>query len=182
MAGILGLEVQDRRVDASPIRQTAQPAASDSPTLGVFVNLDDVTSTIPMATRAGLTVEVMERGRARVRVPFEGNGNHFGTMYAGGPFLASEIVGGVLIVGTYGLDEFFPLLTGLDMRWTAVATTDVTVEVTMSTDRIEELADEARDAGKARFTLDTEVLDTNGAVVATGIGHYQLRTLGNIPS
>lgn len=146
------------------------------------MNASDIVGMIPMAARAGLTIEVMERGRARVRVPFDGNGNHFGAMYAGGPFLAAEMVGGILVVGTYGLEEFFPLLTGLDLRFTAVATTDVTVTATMSEDEIDDLAAVTRDNGKARFTLETQVLDEAGQVVATGVGHYQLRTMGNLPA
>ena len=149
------------------------------------MELEDVQAgieVIPMAARAGLVVEVVEHGRARVRVPFDGNGNHFGTMYAGGPFLAAEILGGVLCLGTFDVARFFPLLTGIDLRFTAVATTDVTAEVAIDDDEAARIRDEAATTGKSRFDLDVEVRDTHGNVVATVTGHYQLRRSDNVPT
>lgn len=146
------------------------------------IDPQDAVDTIAMASRAGLTVEAMSRGHAKVRVPFEGNGNHFGTMYAGGPFLAAEILGGILCMGSFDVTRFFPLVTGMDLRFTAVATTDVTVEVTVPEDELVRIETEAGETGRAKFQLATEVKDLHGNVVATNTGHYQLRTLDNVPT
>ena len=54
---------------------------------------DHLTSLIPAVGRMGLRVVDVAPGRAATEVPFEGNGNHVGTMYAGVLYSVAEVLG-----------------------------------------------------------------------------------------
>ena len=47
----------------------------------------------------------------------------------------------------------------------------------LAADDLERLPGEALANGKANFTLEAEIVDASGTVVATTIGQYQLRRL-----
>ena len=50
--------------------------------------------TIPAAHKLGIKAVEARRGFAAATVPLEGNGNHFGVVYAGVEFTVAEILGG----------------------------------------------------------------------------------------
>ena len=52
--------------------------------------------TIPPAHKMGIKAVEARRGYAAASVPLEGNGNHFGVMYAGVQFTVAEILGGII--------------------------------------------------------------------------------------
>ena len=76
-------------VIAEPIRCAAMTAAGEADQLVDMIN-GAMESTIPMAHKIGLRVVEAGRGHAAVTVPVEGNGNHFGVVYAGAQFVAAE--------------------------------------------------------------------------------------------
>ncbi|MGA8328239.1 MAG: thioesterase, partial [Mycobacterium sp.] len=57
---------------------------------------DALGSTIPTAHNMGVRVVEARRGFAATTVPVEGNGNHFGVIYAGVQFTVAEILGGII--------------------------------------------------------------------------------------
>ena len=58
-------------------------------------------STIPTAQQMGVRVVDARRGYAAATVPLEGNGNHFGVIYAGVQFTVAEILGGIIALSTF---------------------------------------------------------------------------------
>ena len=110
-----------------------------------------IATTIPIAHKMGLKVVEARPGFAATTVPAEGNGNHFGVIYAGVLFTVAEILGGIIPLITFDTTKYFPLV------------------------RIEA---EAAQRGKADFTLEAVVTDADGKTVATTRGLYQLRALG----
>ncbi|UGT41424.1 DUF4442 domain-containing protein [Nocardia yamanashiensis] len=134
--------------------------------------------TIPIAHKMGVEALEVRPGYAANRVPIEGNGNHFGVMYAGVLFTVAEILGGGIAIATFDTAKYFPLVKDLQIFFKKPASTDVTAVAELSDEEIARIAAEADEKGKADFTLKATVTDANGVVVAETVGLYQLRAHG----
>ncbi|WP_454195841.1 PaaI family thioesterase [Nocardia sp. Marseille-Q1738] len=134
--------------------------------------------TIPIAHKMGVQAVEVRRGFAATSVPAEGNGNHFGVMYAGVLFTVAEILGGAIAIATFDTAAFYPLVKDLHIFFRKPAKTDVRAEATLSEDEIARITAEASANGKADFTLRAVVTDADGVVVAETEGLYQLRAHG----
>lgn len=131
---------------------------------------------IAFVARSGLKVETLERGRVICMMPFEGNGNHIGTMYAGALFTCAEIPGGALFLSSFDTQKCFPVVKSLDLKFLKPATSDLRVEVTLSEDEIARINTDLAAHGKAEFILEGDLTDAQGVVVAHSHGVYQLRS------
>lgn len=136
-------------------------------------------STIPTARNMGVRVVEARRGFAAATVPVEGNGNHFGVIYAGVLFTVAEVLGGIIPLITFDRSKYFPLVKNLDIQFVAMAKSDVRAEATLDDQTIARVEAEAAERGKADFTLEAVVTDADGQTVATTRGLYQLRALRN---
>ncbi len=123
----------------------------------------------------GLKILALAPGEVKLMLPKKGNENHLGTVFAGALFTLAEVPGGVLAYTTFDAARFYPVVKEMNIKFVRPATTDVTVESVMSQAESDRLAQEAEETGKASFTLDGEILDANGKVVAKTQGFYQLR-------
>ena len=123
----------------------------------------------------GLRVLDIEKGRVRLMLPFRGNENHVGTVWAGALFTLAEVPGGILVYSAFDPERFYPVVKEMTIRYLKPATTDVTVEISMGDGEISRLEETAVEKGKADFTLDLDVTDARGNVVAQTRGLYQLR-------
>lgn len=132
---------------------------------------------IPALGTMGVEAVELRRGFAASSVPIEGNANHFGAMYAGILFSAAEVLGGFLAASTFDSSKYFPLVKDLQIAFKRPATTDVRAEASLDDATIEKATADAESTGKAEFVIDAVVTDTNGVVVATTHGIYQLRKL-----
>ena len=135
-------------------------------------------STIPIAHKMGVQVVEARRGFAATTVPAEGNGNHFGVMYAGVLFTVAEVLGGIIPLITFDTTKYFPLVKSLDIKFVAMANSDVRAQASLDDETIARVEAEAADRGKADFTLEAVVTDADGQTVATTTGLYQLRAHG----
>jgi acyl-coenzyme A thioesterase PaaI-like protein len=135
--------------------------------------------TIPPAAKMGITVLEARRGYAAASVPVEGNGNHFGVVYAGVQFTVAELLGGVIALASFDAAKYFPLVKKVDVEFVGMARTDLRAEASLTDAELARIAAEAAERGKADFTLDAEVKDEAGQTVATTHGLYQLRAHGN---
>lgn len=133
---------------------------------------------IPPAAKMDITVLEARRGHAAARVPLEGNGNHFGVVYAGVQFTVAEILGGVIALASFDAAKYFPLVKKVDIEFVGMARTDLRAEATLPDEEIDRIAAEAAERGKADFTLDAVVTDDAGQTVAVTHGLYQLRAHG----
>ena len=134
--------------------------------------------TIPIAHKMGVTALDVRPGFAATTVPIEGNGNHFGVMYAGVLFTVAEILGGAIPIATFDNAKFYPLVKNLQIFFERPAKTDVRAEASLSEEEIARISAEADANGKAEFELVAVVRDTEGTVVARTSGRYQLRAHG----
>jgi thioesterase domain-containing protein len=134
-------------------------------------------STIPIAHKMGVKVVEARPGFAATSDPAEGNGNHFGVIYAGVLFTVAEVLGGIIPLITFDRSKYFPLVKNLDIQFVAMAKSDVRAEATLDDQTIARVEAEAAERGKADFTLEAVVTDADGQTVATTRGLYQLRAL-----
>jgi acyl-coenzyme A thioesterase PaaI-like protein len=132
-------------------------------------------TTIPIAEQMGVKVLEARRGFAAASVPAEGNGNHFGVIYAGVQFTVAEILGGIIALSSFDASKYFPLVKNLDIAFVGMATTALRAEAKMDDETIARVETEAAAQGKSDYTLEAVVTDAAGVVVATTRGLYQLR-------
>ncbi|MGO4444482.1 YiiD C-terminal domain-containing protein [Mycobacterium sp. 2YAF39] len=135
-------------------------------------------TTIPAAHKMGIKAVEARRGYAAATVPAEGNGNHFGVVYAGVEFTVAEILGGIIAIASFDAAEYYPLVKKLDIEFTAAARSDLRAEASLSEDELARIETEAAEKGKADFVLDAVVRDEAGQTVAVTHGLYQLRAHG----
>ena len=131
-------------------------------------------ATIPAVGRLGIEVDAARDGEVRLRIPLEGNTNHFKTMYAGALFAVVELVGGLIPLSVVG-PAYTPIVTDIRVTFLAAAKTDVTVHARMDPARVRALAETATAEGLAHFVMDVEGKDADGRTVVTFQGDYQLR-------
>jgi acyl-coenzyme A thioesterase PaaI-like protein len=131
--------------------------------------------TIPVAYRMGIRIVEVGRGHAAATVPFEGNGNHFGVMYAGVEFTVAEVLGGVIGLSTFDTAKYFPLVKNIDIAFVGMGRSELRASARLDDAAIARIEAEAAERGKADFTLEAVVTDADGQTVATTNGLYQLR-------
>lgn len=130
---------------------------------------------IPFVRRTGVRVVALRKGRVVCHMPLKGNVNHIGTMYAGALFTLAEFAGGPLMLGTFGMQRFVPIVTALDMEFVKVAKEDVYVELELTSEEIERIEAEALTHGKSDFVLESELTSESGDVLARSRATYQMR-------
>ena len=130
--------------------------------------------------RSGIQALELKPRYIKLRMPLAGNENHFGSMYAGALFTLAEIPGGALYLTTFDVSRYYPVVKEMNIRFRRPAATDITVELSITADRVAAIQNEASENGKADYPLETELKDTDGTVVAIGKGIYQLRPMAEI--
>ena len=131
---------------------------------------------IKFVANSGLRVVELRRGYVKCLMPFAGNGNHIGTMYAGALFTLAEIPGGALFLSSFDASKFYPIVKELDLRFLKPAKGDVTVEIAPDDIHIASLSAQAAEKGKAEFILEGQLKAADGSIVAESRGVYQIRS------
>lgn len=134
-------------------------------------------SGIKFVANSGLRVVELRRGYIRCEMPFAGNGNHIGTMYAGALFTLAEIPGGGLFLSSFDAQRYFPIVKELTMRFLKPGKGDISIELSIDEARIAALTAEAEAQGKAEFVLEGELKAADGSIVASSRGVYQIRSI-----
>jgi thioesterase domain-containing protein len=139
-----------------------------------FAN-DQLASSIPLMRTLGVRLVDVRRGHVAAEIPFEGNGNHVGTMYAGALFSVCEVLGGVICTATFDASRYAPVVRGAEIRYLRPATTPVRATASLDEATVVRIAGEVDEKGKADFVLDVLATASDGTVVATMRGDYQVR-------
>jgi acyl-coenzyme A thioesterase PaaI-like protein len=133
---------------------------------------------IPRAHQMGVEFVELRPGFVRARVPFEGNGNHFGVVYAGVTFTVAEVLGGAIHFATFDVTTHYPLVKSLTIDFLAPGTGPLSASAALSADEIDRIKAAATPDAKVPFVLEAEVVGADGTVVARTRGDYQLRPFG----
>lgn len=132
----------------------------------------------PFVERTGFEVVELRPGHCRARMPLAPNVNHIGTMYAGALYTLAELPGGAMALATFDASRFYPVVKEMHIRFQALARTDVEVVVSLDDDEIARIRTEAEERGKADWSWECRLTDTDGTVVTVTENHYQLRAHG----
>jgi len=133
---------------------------------------------IPVAHRMGITFTVADPGHVEATVPFEGNGNHFGVVYAGVIFSVAEVLGGGIHFATFDATTHYPLVRRLEIDFVAPGSSDLRAVARMTPEEVARVRAEAAPDAKVPFVFETEVYGADGTLVARTRGDYQLRPHG----
>ncbi|MGN6606852.1 MAG: PaaI family thioesterase [Jatrophihabitans sp.] len=133
---------------------------------------------IPVAYNMGVRFTALRRGYAESSVPFEGNGNHFGVLYAGVIFTVAEVLGGGLHMSTFDASTHYPLVRSMTIDFLKPGKTDLTARVSLDEAEIARLEQESAGGNKANFELVAEIVDASGEVIGRTRGDYQMRPYG----
>ena len=134
---------------------------------------------IPVAHAMGVRFTALRRGYAETSVPFEGNGNHFGVMYAGVLFTVAEVLGGGLHLATFDASTHYPLVKSLTIDFLKPGRTAITARTSLTEEQIAALEEQSSGGRKANYELVAELVDESGEVVARTRGDYQMRPFGS---
>ena len=134
---------------------------------------------IPRAHQMGVRFTEMRPGFVRADVPFEGNGNHFGVMYAGVIFTVAEVLGGAMHLATFDVSTHYPLVKGMSIEFLAPGRGALSASATLSQELIDQVKAASADGSKAPFVMTAEVVAEDGTLVARTSGDYQIRPYGS---
>src|SRR4051812_798326 len=152
----------------------AGPAADDA----VVMMNAALKQLIPVAADMGVTFTDMRPGFVRAEVPFEGNGNHFGVIYAGVVFTVAEVLGGAIHFASFDASTHYPVVRGVQIDFLAPGRSRLTATASLSDEEVARIRADAVPGAKVPFVLDAEVVGEDGTVVARPHGDYQLRPFG----
>lgn len=130
---------------------------------------------IPFVRRTGVRITALDAGRVVCRMPLKGNVNHIGTMYAGALFTLAEFPGGPLMLATFGLRRYVPIVTSLDLEFVKAAKTDISIELRLLPLEAERIEAATLAEGEAAFVLEGELKNTAEEVVARSKARYLMR-------
>ncbi|MGB2246744.1 MAG: YiiD C-terminal domain-containing protein [Alcanivorax sediminis] len=134
--------------------------------------------TFPFVERCEVQTLDVDRGYCKMLMPFKPNINHVGIMYAGALYTIAELPGGTIYLASFDTRKFYPIVKDMSIRFRRPATTDVTVEITLSEEEIQRIERTTEEVGKCDFEWDVELKDANGEVVAISHNVYQMRKIG----
>jgi acyl-coenzyme A thioesterase PaaI-like protein len=150
-------------------------AAADDPLAMMNTALEQL---IPRAHQMGVEFVELRPGFVRARVPFEGNGNHFGVMYAGVTFTLAEVLGGAIHFATFDVSTHYPLVKSLTIDFLAGGKGPLSASASLTDEEVARIKAAAAPGVKVPFVLEAEVVGEDGELVARTRGDYQLRPYG----
>ncbi len=127
--------------------------------------------------RTGLEIVALKDRYAKFKMPLQGNTNHIGVMYAGSLFTLGEFTGGIVPAVSFDIEKYFPIVKAINIKFLAMATTDVYLECELSSSDVKRIEAETDENGKADFDLELELKDETGTVVTLVNGTWQLRKI-----
>jgi len=130
---------------------------------------------IPIVQKMGVKVLEFSERYAKLMLPFDGNMNHIGIIYAGSLMTLGEMSGGAIFRATFDEKKYYPIVKDVAAQFKRMAKTDVTLEVSMSEEEADKIAQQAENAGKADYSLKLEIKDAKGEVCSIVTGTWQLR-------
>ncbi len=123
----------------------------------------------------GIVATRQDKEEIELLMPLAPNVNHIGIMYAGALFTLGEMMGGIVTRVYFAESKLIPIVTGLNIKFLRMAKTDVTATCTMKESEVTRIVEECKENGKASYTLELELKDMDGVVVAKTEGFYQVR-------
>jgi thioesterase domain-containing protein len=130
---------------------------------------------IVIIEKMGMRILDFQARSVKIMLPKKPNVNHIGTVYAGSLFSLADYTGGVLFYASFDHRKYYPLLKEVTMTFKSPATTDITIEASMTPEEAKRLKKMADDTGKADWVLNLELKDEQGKTCCIVNGNFQMR-------
>ena len=136
-------------------------------------------STVPMLGTMGMEVLTAEAGRVKTRLPWSAqNGNHIGTVYAGVLFSFLEASGGALVLVSFDVSRWIPVIVEGSIRYLRPVTTAIETDLRLTPDDIDAVHRVLDADPKHRWTLAARATDNEGRLVCEADLVYRFRSTG----
>lgn len=130
---------------------------------------------MPFAARTELKVSKLDRENIELLMPLTPNINHVGIMYAGALFTLGEMMGGAVALVYLFEHSLIPIVKSFSIKFVKPGTTDITTSYAMPAEEVKRIIAECEEKGKADYSIQLELKDNTGLVVAVTDGLYQVR-------
>jgi thioesterase domain-containing protein len=132
---------------------------------------------IQIIEKMGMRIVDFQKQSVKIVLPKAPNVNHVGTVYAGSLFSLADYAGGVLFYATFDIRKYYPLLKEVTIAFKKPATTDISVEASMTSAQAEQIKKITDETGKSDWDLDLELKDEKGDTCCIAHGIFQMRKI-----
>jgi thioesterase domain-containing protein len=134
---------------------------------------------VPMLGTMGMEVVEVARARVKTRLPFDAqNGNHIGTVYAGVLFSFLEATGGALLLVSFDVSRWIPVVVEGTIRYTRPVTGAIECDLSLSDDELDLVHRSLEQDSKTSWTLMAAAVAEDGRVACEADLVYRFRTPG----
>ncbi|HJR19817.1 MAG TPA: YiiD C-terminal domain-containing protein [Actinomycetota bacterium] len=136
-----------------------------------------VRAMVPALAFIGIEVAEVGHGHVRTRLPHAAqNGNHIGTVYAGVLFSFLEATGGALVLVSFDVARYVPVIVEGTIRYARPVTSAIECDLAMTTDEIDAVHHMLEDDRKASWTLVASAHAEDGTLACEADLVYRFRT------
>ncbi|UCD83284.1 MAG: YiiD C-terminal domain-containing protein [Deltaproteobacteria bacterium] len=130
---------------------------------------------MPFAARTEIKAVKLDKDNIELLMPLAPNINHVGIMYAGALFTLGEMMGGAVALVYLFEHSLIPIVKSFSIKFVKPGTTDITTSYVMTEEEVKRIIAECEEKGKADYSIQLELKDKTGLVVAVTDGLYQVR-------
>lgn len=131
---------------------------------------------VPVLDGMGIEVAEVGHGRVRTRLPFDRfNGNHIGTVYAGVLFSFLESTGGALVLVSFDVSRYIPVIVEGAIRFVRPVTSTIECDLSLSAEEIDLVHRALDDDPKSSWTLVASAVAEDGRVACEADLVYRFR-------
>ncbi|MGH2785578.1 MAG: PaaI family thioesterase [Actinomycetota bacterium] len=132
---------------------------------------------VPALGFMGMEVAEVGHGRVRTRLPHASqNGNHIGTVYAGVLFSFLEATGGALVLVSFDVARYIPVIVEGSIRFARPVTSTIECDLALTQEEIDAVHAMLDGDPKSSWTLAAAARSEDGSVVCEADLVYRFRT------
>jgi thioesterase domain-containing protein len=136
-------------------------------------------TSVPLMSDIGIEVVEAERNHVRTRLPWNPrNGNHIGTVYAGVLFSFLESTGGAIVLVSFDVTRWIPVVVEATIRYARPVTGVVECDMRLSTDEVDAVHDALGRDQKYRWTFTAAAVAEDGRTACEADLVYRFRSIG----
>ena len=140
---------------------------------------DIMRTSVPLMAEIGIEVVEARRGYVKTRLPWDPrNGNHIGTVYAGALFSFLESSGGALVLVSFDVTRWIPVVVEATIRYARPVTGAVDCEMRLSEDDVAAIQDALARDPKHRWTFTAAAVAEDGRTACEAELVYRFRSIG----
>ena len=133
-------------------------------------------TSVPLMGYIGIEVIEAERRHVRTRLPWDPrNGNHIGTVYAGVLFSFLESTGGAIVLVSFDVTKWIPVVVEATIRYARPVTGAVDCDMRLTEDEVDAVHDALARDPKDRWTFTATAVAEDGRTACEADLIYRFR-------